>query len=440
MGAKSLAVMVLERAKHYGPKKVFLSKRGDRWETISWETLGNRITRVAGGLAGLGFRAGDRLAILAENRPEWPIIDLACLFLGGVDVPLYLTSPPRETSYILKETGVTFVAVSGREQLAKILQVAGDLPRLSYLLLLDDGPKEEIRLGPLPAIGIDGLMALGEREGGTLQPVADPGLATVIYTSGTTGLPKGVMLSHANLLANSADAITVLPIGEDDLVLSFLPLSHAFERTAGLYSVLLAGASVAYGGGPITLASDLREVKPTIMCCAPRVLDLIYRRIWSEKEKAGFLRRQVLDRALEVAKAAGPLRALRRPLPLFLGLQHRLFDRIVFSRVRGLLGGRTRFLICGGAPLSEEVALFFHGAGVPVYEGYGLTEAGPVVSCNLPGRTRLATVGPPLPRVEVKIDAGRQKPSTPRDGSARETSARSTPRGILRLRIGKKSC
>jgi long-chain acyl-CoA synthetase len=253
---------------------------------------------------------------------------------------------------------------------------------------------------------MDGLLQIGERSGGMLKPVADPGLATIIYTSGTTGPPKGVMLSHGNLLANSADAIAALPIGPDDVVLSFLPLSHAFERTAGLYSALRASATIAYGGGPISLAKDLKEIKPTVLCCAPRLLDLVYRRVLGEREKAGFLRRPILGRALAVAKAAGPLRSLGRPLPPFLGFQHRLFDRVVFSEVRALLGGRMRFLICGGAPLSVEIARFFYGAGIPVYEGYGLTEAGPVVSCNRPGRTRLGTVGQPLPRVQVKIGAG----------------------------------
>ena len=195
--------------------------------------------------------------------------------LGGVDVPLYLTSPPQDLAYILKDAGVTFVAVSGREQLAKILAIAGDLPALSYLLLLDDGPKDETRLGQLPALGLDGLCARGEQQhGGVSQPVAAPGLATIIYTSGTTGLPKGVMLTHANILANTQDAVSILPITEDDLTLSFLPLSHGFERMAGLYTLLRAGASIAYGGGTVTLTNDLGEVKPTLLSCVPRVLEL----------------------------------------------------------------------------------------------------------------------------------------------------------------------
>src|SRR5712691_4907618 len=193
MGETSLATMVLERVERYGARRALLSKQKGHWEELSWQTLGHKITRAAQGLAALGFHAGDRLAILAENQPEWPIIDLACLYLGGVDVPLYLTSTPKDTTYILKDAGVRFIAVSGREQLAKVLKIAGSLPTLTHLLLLDDGPKDETRLGQLPTIGLEGLYAYGERQGGPSQPLADPGLATIIYTSGTTGIPKGVM-------------------------------------------------------------------------------------------------------------------------------------------------------------------------------------------------------------------------------------------------------
>lgn len=406
MQETSLATMVLQRVERYGGKRVLLSKRAGRWEDMSWHTLGERIRCAAHGLAALGFRGGDRLAILAENRPEWPIIDLACLFLGGVDVPLYLTSPPGDIAYILKDAGASFIAVSGREQLAKVLQIAGELPALSYLLLLDDGPQDETHFGTLPALGLKGLLALGERRGGPAQPAADPGLATIIYTSGTTGTPKGVMLTHTNMLANTQDATAILPITEDDLSISFLPLSHAFERTAGLYTLLRAGASIAYGGGTVTLTKDLPEVRPTVFCCVPRVLELVYRRVRSEQENARFPKRQILDWALTVGKTAGAYRAAyQHALRFPLACQYWLADRILFRKLRALLGGRVRFLVSGGAPLDPKVAQFFFGAGIPVYEGYGLTEAGPVVSCNLPGRTRLGTVGPALPQVTVRIAA-----------------------------------
>ncbi|MBI3246776.1 MAG: long-chain fatty acid--CoA ligase [Deltaproteobacteria bacterium] len=403
MRETSLATMVLERVERYGAKRALTHKREKQWEHLSWQAFGERILLAAKGLAALGFRAGDRLAILAENRPEWPIIDLACLSLGGADVPLYLTSTPKDAAYILKDAGVTCIAVSGREQLAKVLKIAGDLPELARLILLDDGPKEETRLGQVPALSLDGLYARGEQYGGFSQPVPDPGLATIIYTSGTTGTPKGVMLTHGNILTNTQDATALLPLTENDVSLSFLPLSHGFERTAGLYTLLRAGAAITYGGGTVTLSKDLGEIKPTVLCCVPRVLELVYRRMTSERESASFLKRKLLDWALDVGRKAGACRSTGHPLPFGVKLQHGVADRLVFQKLRAALGGQIRFLVSGGAPLNAEVAKFFYGTGLVVYEGYGLTEAGPVVSCNVPGRTRLGTVGPVLPQVRVKI-------------------------------------
>ena len=403
MGETSLATMILERATQYGSNRVLMHKQKHQWEDLSWQTFGERIIRAAKGLASLGFQAGDRLAILAENRPEWPIIDLACLYLGGVDVPLYLTSTPKDTAYILRDAGVSFIAVSGREQLAKVLKIAGALPTLTQLLLLDEGPKDATRLGQLPALSIEGVYAQGERHSQASQPVVDPGLATIIYTSGTTGVPKGVMLTHANMLANTQDATALLPLTAEDISISFLPLSHGFERTAGLYTLLRAGVAIAYGGGTVTLTKDLGEVKPTVLCCVPRVLELVYRRVLNQRENAGFLKRKVLDWSLNVGRDVGAFRVAQTDLPLKAKLQYSMANRLVFRKLRAVLGGRLRFLVSGGAPLNAEVARFFYGAGVAVYEGYGLTEAGPVVSCNIPGRTKLGTVGPALPQVEVKI-------------------------------------
>lgn len=403
MKETSLATMILERTVRYGAKRALRHKASKQWEDISWQNFGERIVLAAKGLAALGFRAGDRLAILSDNRPEWPIIDLACLYLGGVDVPLYLTSTPKDTTYILKDAGVSFIAVAGREQLAKVLKIASDLPALTHLILLDEGPKDETHLGQIPALSIEGVYARGGQQGGSTQQVADPGLATIIYTSGTTGTPKGVMLSHTNMLTNTQDATAVLPITEDDITVSFLPLSHGFERTAGLYTILRAGAAIAYGGGTVSLTKDLGEVRPTALCCVPRVLELVYRRVSNERENASFLKRKLLDWAFNVGRKAGDYRVVQQPLPFGVSLQHRIVDRIVFQKLRTVLGGRVRFLVSGGAPLSAEVARFFYGVGLPVYEGYGLTEAGPVVSCNLPGRTRLGSVGPALPQVQVKI-------------------------------------
>ncbi len=416
MSDASLAVMILDQARRYGSKRVFQRKRGNRWDDIAWQQFGEQIVHAAQGLAALGFQPGERLAILADNRPEWPLIDLACLYLGGVDVPLYLTSHPNDLAYILKDAGVTFLAVAGDDQRQKIKQIAAQVPTLSQVINLDHGPDDESdgasspqegRLGHLPSLSLKDLLARGAQAAGATQPVSYPDLATIIYTSGTTGRPKGVMLTHANMLANAQDATHILSITEADQTISFLPLSHSFERTAGLYTILRAGACIAYGGGTVTLTKDLGEVRPTLFCCVPRVLELVYRRVFSEKENAPFGKKQILRWALDVGQAAGRVRTAdstgEAPLPLLLKLQHRVADRLVFHKLRHVLGGRIRFLVSGGAPLNPEIARFFFGAGITVYEGYGLTEAGPIVACNSPGLNRVGTVGPALPQVTVHI-------------------------------------
>ena len=405
MNQTSLSIMVLNQAKKYGSRRVFMRKRRGQWEYISWQTLAEQITQAAHGLAALGFKTGDRLAILAENQPEWPIIDLACLYLGGVDVPLYLSSPAQDIAYILKDAGVTVIAVSGRGQCEKILQIASDLPELSHVLLLDeDEQTQQLDFGSLSVCRFAELLATGEQHAERLGPIENPGLATIIYTSGTTGLPKGVMLSHTSLLANAHDATQVLPLTPDDITVSFLPLSHSFERTPGLYTLLYVGGSIAYGGGTVTILKDLAEVKPTVFCCVPRVLELVYRRVLGERESANFAKQKLLDWALSLGKTVGTARISGQAIPLQQQLQLQLIDRLVFQKLRDTLGGRIRFLISGGAPLSPEIARFFFGVGITVYEGYGLTEAAPTISCNTPGKTRLGTVGPAFPQVEVKID------------------------------------
>ena len=403
MTITSLATLVLDRAERHPSRRVFQRKRREQWEDLSWQQLADQIVSAAHGLAALGFKAGDRLALLAENQPEWPIMDLACLYLGGVDVPLYLSSPGQDVAYILKDSGASFIAVSGRGQLDKIRRIAPDLPQLSHIIALD--PEDQpLDSGSLTGCRFAELLALGEQQSDRHQPVADPGLATIIYTSGTTGFPKGVMLSHRNMLSNVHDAPQILPLGADDVSLSFLPLSHGFERTTGLYTPLSVGGSIAYGGGTVSLLRDLAEVRPTLLCCVPRVLELVYRRVLGERESAGFAKRQLLDWALALSKSVGTRRVEERAIPPLHQLQLQLIDRIVFQKLRHTLGGRIRFLVSGGAPLNAEIARFFYGIGLTVYEGYGLTEAGPVISCNRPGQTRLGTVGVALPQVEVKID------------------------------------
>ena len=323
MGDTSLASLILDRAARYGSRRVFLRKRDNSWEDISWQQFGDQIVHAARGLAALGFQSGDRLAILADNRPEWPLLDLACLYLGGVDVPLYLTSPPDDLAYILNDAGASVLAVAGDDQRQKIAQIASEVPSLQQVIHLDVDSAPDIGLpSHLTALSLTDLLASGEHGTEPAQPVSDPGLATIIYTSGTTGRPKGVMLSHTNMLANTEDAAAVLPLSEEDLFLSFLPLSHGFERTGGLYTSLRGGGTIAYGGGIASLTDDLAAVRPTILCCVPRVLERVYQHMLGERENAPFVKQKILSWALRVGQAAGRVRTANAtgttalPLPL----------------------------------------------------------------------------------------------------------------------------
>ena len=405
----SLATLVLERVQEFDSRRVFVHKRGNQWEDVSWRTFGKDIIAAAKGLATLGFKEGDRLAILAENGPAWPTIDLACLYLGGVDVPLYLTSHPKDLTYILNDSGATVLAVDGDDQRAKLTTIAGEIPGVRHIVQLDAEAAPTVnQFAGIPSLTLLELIAKGNSSIESAHHVKEPDLATIIYTSGTTGLPKGVMLSHSNILANVVDALQVLPITSTDQTMSFLPLSHGFERTAGLYTILAAGACIAYGGGTVTLTKDLADIRPTLFCCVPRVLELVYRRVLTEKENAAAPKKFLLELAISKAKTVGQALTsnptgtgtVRFPLNLL----HLALYILVFRKLRVILGGRTRFLISGGAPLNSDICYFFFGAGMTVYQGYGLTEAGPVVSCNIPTQSRVGSVGPALPQVSVRTD------------------------------------
>ena len=409
MQYRSLATLVLERAEEFGSRRVFVHKRSNRWEDVSWRTFGKDIIAAAKGLSTLGFKPGDRLAILADNGPAWPTIDLACLYLGGVDVPLYLTSHSKDLTYILNDSGATVLAVAGDDQREKLTKIAADIPGVQHIIQLDPEAAPTVnQFAGIPSLTLLELMSRGNSSVESANHVKEPDLATIIYTSGTTGLPKGVMLSHSNILANVVDALQVLPITSADQTISFLPLSHGFERTAGLYTILAAGACIAYGGGTVTLTKDLADIRPTLFCCVPRVLELVYRRVLTEKENSTGPKKFLLGRAISTAKTVGqtltsnPTGTGTVPFPL--NLLHFALDKLVFRKLRDLLGGRTRFLISGGAPLNSDICYFFFGAGMTVYQGYGLTEAGPVVSCNIPDQSRVGTVGPALPQVTVRTD------------------------------------
>lgn len=367
------------------------------WQPISHQQLLDRVRSLAAGLEQLGVRRGDRVALLSENRPEWPLTDYALLCLGALNVPIYGTLPPSQIEFILRDAGARGIVVSNPEQLAKIEEIAAQLPELEFIILIDGAASGRVKL-------LSDVIAAGARvhpdekvfRERALQ--AQPhDLATLIYTSGTTGHPKGVMLTHNNLFSN-VQANSWLGSGAGDVALSFLPLSHVFQRMVD-YALFYLGVPIAYVPNFDDLPRALVEVKPTVVCAVPRVYEKSYARIMAV---TGPKRRLVLW-ARQVAMDWADAVLAGRPPSLGLRIKHAIADRLVFSKVRARLGGRLRFFVSGGAPLNPQLARFFFGAGVLILEGYGLTETSPVTNVNRPDAMRIGTVGKPVPATEVMI-------------------------------------
>jgi long-chain acyl-CoA synthetase len=353
----------------------------------------------------LGIRDGDRVAILSENRPEWAIADYACLTARCTDVPIYPTLPARQIEYILRDSGAVALVVSSAAQLEKVLAIRERLPGLRHIVTLD-----AVGAGQEGVLGLDELLRCGraavarQPEWRTHALAASPAdLATLIYTSGTTGEPKGVMLTHGNIASNVTTCCRLFTFGDRDECLSFLPLSHIFERMFGHYSMFHAGVVINYAGGIDTVAADMQECRPTLMAAVPRLYEKIHTRVLDSVRASPAPRRRIFAWARRVGEEWADRTLARAPIPPSLLLARHLADRLVFARLRARTGGRIRFFISGGAPLSAEIARFFYAAGMPILEGYGLTETSPVIAVNTDRHTKLGTVGLPIPGVEVRI-------------------------------------
>jgi long-chain acyl-CoA synthetase len=378
---------------------------------LSSKELFESVRELSLGLSALGLQRGDRVALIAESRPEWILTDLAVTTAGAVTVPVYPTISAAQTRYILHDSGARIAVVSTAEQLAKVQAVRHQLPAIEAVILID-GPAGE----PSPSVlAFDEVQQRGHArmmaEWGVAREFRDAArevrpedLATIIYTSGTTGEPKGVMLTHGSLVANMFSGAQALEVYEEDVALSFLPLSHAFERMV-CYVYLLRGVTIVFAESLDTIGRDVAAVKPTVFTGVPRVYEKMHARISQTGQSGSAAKSAIFRWAAGVGVARG--RAIlsgRRPSPL-LALQAALADRLVFSRIREGVGGRLRYLVSGSAPLGTAVAEFFHGLGLPIIEGYGLTETAPILTVNPAAAPRAGTVGKPVSGVELRIAA-----------------------------------
>ncbi|HEY0348252.1 MAG TPA: long-chain fatty acid--CoA ligase [Pyrinomonadaceae bacterium] len=405
-------IEIYERVMRDHPKTDTLNyKRDGAWRSVSGEEMLRRARSLAAGLHSLGMRKGDRVAILSESCLEWVLADQGCILSGVVTVPIYPTLTPAQVSYILNDCGARAVFISTHEKLKQVESEIKHCPTIEHVVLFDRNDPNPATVLSLGELGLRELeekgLALQSQSPDLISELANSArpedLATIIYTSGTTGEPKGVMLTHANMVSNLIDSSNHFEFDEKDVALSVLPLSHIFERQA-MNMYLHHGLSV-YFGSLETLGENLKEVHPTVFVGVPRIYEKIIARVQERAAEKGRLNARVVAWAVETGKRWARLIAGHAPVPLWFSIKHRLADVIVLEKLRKAMGGRIRILVSGGAALSADVALAFFGARLPIVQGYGLTETSPVITAGQLRDNRVGTAGKPIRHVEVRIAA-----------------------------------
>ena len=396
--------MVQNTIQQHGSKTALSHKVDKEYQDTSYASLAERIKHFCLGLTELGLQKGDRVALLSENRPEWAITDLAILAGGGVTVPMFATSTSAQVEYIVRDSGAKIICVSSERQLEKIKDWDENVPTsLQHIIIFDELQDDSVHM-------FDQVCELGQGvENGdqvyqqASEAVTPDDLASIIYTSGTTGDPKGAMLIHSNFMSNVQAATGVVSLGPDDVFLSFLPLSHVFERMGGHYLPLSSGATIAYAESPFTIRQNMQEVRPTIMMSVPRVYEAMHERILNSVKEGSPTKQKIFHWSVGVgSKVSQAIQQKKKP-SLGLSMKASIANKLVFEKLKAVTGGRLRFFVSGGAPLSKAIAEFFHAAGILILEGYGLTETSPVITVNRPDQWKFGTVGPVIPGIEVKI-------------------------------------
>jgi len=389
------------KAASYNKPDCLMSKIGGTYQPISTAELVDRVRRLSKALLELGVERGDRVALMSENGPHWPTVDFATLCAGAVLVPVYPTLLPDQSSYIAGNCGAKVVIAETAAHLEGFLANIDKLPDVRHFVLIK-GTSSDPRVITLDQLIEKGAGADAAEFEARARAVQPDDLATFIYTSGTTGTPKGVMLTHGNIASNVSSGLSVLGLDRNFVVLSFLPLSHSFERTVD-YCYFLEGCTIAYAESVALVSQNMAEVKPHVFVSVPRVYEKVYSKVQEGVAAGSPIKQKLFAWAVGVGRAALPYRLKRQKPPGFLGIQLGLADKLVFSKIKARLGGRFEFAISGGAPLARDIAEFFWGAGLPIYEGYGLSETSPVISVNTRENVKMGAVGQPLPGIEVRI-------------------------------------
>lgn len=401
----TLVDVFLEVARKHKRPDTLNYKSGDRWVPISSDEMLRRAQSIAAGLHAIGVEPGERVALLSESRVEWTLTDAGSIFAGAIDVPIYPTLTPPQVRYILNDSGACVLFLENRAKFDELKEALGECPEVKHVIFFEPAgvtPDDGLTLAQLEDKGRE----LEQREPGHVARLSGQtkpdDLATIIYTSGTTGEPKGVMLTHSNLVSNLIDSSGHLEFGEHDIVLSVLPLSHVFERQA-MYMYLHQGMAVYFAESLQTIGPNLREVRPTILVGVPRIFEKIYARIRERAAEAGKLSAAMLAWSINVAREYAKHLLAHRPVPASLKLKHAIASKLVFSKWKTAFGGRIRLLVSGGAALPEDLSYIYIGAGIPIVQGYGLTETSPVITTSQIEDNRVGTVGKAIPNVDIRI-------------------------------------
>jgi len=401
--AETLCQVLLDTIRNYPNPDFMQSKKEGRYQPLSTEEFGRRVKYLCLGLKDLGIGKGDKVIILSENRPNWVITDYANLCLGAITVPIYTSLVPEQIKYIIDDSDAKAVVVSCEELWKKVEAVRPSLSKVRhYITFLEKAPEGVLTLSQVMERG----RKLDEQDPALFESlvkaVKPEDEASLIYTSGTTGLPKGVILTHSNFLSNVQSVSTIIEFSDKDVVLSFLPLSHVLERMV-TFTYIYKGCRIGYAESVETVGENLLEIRPNIMVSVPRVFEKIYAKVMDNVLASSTLKKRIFFWALKVGKEYGRRKLNKEPIPGGLQRKRNLAHKLVYSKIIEKTGGRVRFFVSGGAPLSKDIAEFFYALGLVILEGYGLTETSPVISANTFENIRLGTVGKAIPGVEVKI-------------------------------------
>jgi long-chain acyl-CoA synthetase len=391
------------------PERVALMRKRDgHYQDILWKEYGHTVRQLVNVLEDEGIRQGDVVGILSNNRPEWAMADLAILTLGAISVSVYATNVPKEVGYILQHSEAKLVFAEDASQVEKILSVRHELPSLRKIVVIEAA---SLTMEGDFIVSWNDFRQRGEEliaqeklpPEQRVSKLHGDDLAIVIYTSGTTGPPKGVILTHDNILFTCQNAAGLNMMSENEIFFSFLPLAHALERVGSLYFPIYMGARVGYAERVETVPDNLREVAPTVVMAVPRFFEKIYQRITSTVMSSSAPKKAIFLWAMKVGKRSLPYRVAKQPLPLSLRPQYYLAERLAYRKLRDRLGGRLRFFVSGGAPLPRDIAEFFYAVGLPIFEAYGATETTAPATANNFDDFKFGTVGKPLPGVDIKL-------------------------------------